>query len=217
MGKPIGRRSALKYFGFLSGSTAGLEFLSNWLPHGSGSLASPAPAGLVNLAGNSQGAASASPAEPYSPRFFKLDEFRTVEILTEMIIPTDDQPGAREAKVANYIDFVVYSASEFEPSLQKQWIDGLAELNRESGQKYGKRFPELSGSQREAMLTAMSLPEHDPHAEHPGFPFYRTLKGMTVEAFYSSKVGLIDVLGYKGLAFLLSFPGCTNPPGTPTK
>lgn len=212
-GKPIGRRSALKYFGFLSGSAAGLDFLSNWLPHGSEAFASPGPAGLVNLTGTSQATSSAPPAEPYSPRFFKPDEFRTVEILTEMIIPTGDQPGAKEAKVANYIDFVVYAASEFEPSLQKQWVDGLAELNRESNRKHGKPFARLSESERKVLLTAMSLPERDPHAKHPEFPFYRTLKEMTVEAFYSSKVGLIDVLGYKGLTFLTSFPGCTGLPG----
>lgn len=149
---------------------------------------------------------------PYAPRFFKPDEYRAVEALTEMIIPTDDQPGAKEAKVAQYLDFVVYSASEFEPSLQKQWIDGLAELERESRQKHGKPFLQLAASQREQLLTGMSLPERDPKAHHSGYPFYRMLKEMTVEAFYSSQVGLIDVLGYKGLKFLTSFPGCTRTP-----
>ena len=57
--------------------------------------------------------------------FSTPDEFHTVEILTAMIIPTDDSPGAKEAQVANYIDFVVFSAAEFRPSLQKEWIDGL--------------------------------------------------------------------------------------------
>jgi hypothetical protein len=32
-----------------------------------------------------------------------------------------------------------------------------------------------------------------------------------VEGFYTSRVGLVDVLGYKGLAFLSEFPGCTHP------
>jgi hypothetical protein len=33
---------------------------------------------------------------------------------------------------------------------------------------------------------------------------------MTVEGFYTSRVGLIDVLGYKGLAILSEFPGCAE-------
>jgi len=209
--KLIGRRKALKYFGFLSTSAAGAEFLTNWLPRGGEALAAPGPAGLVPIAGASQAAVSTSTAGPYTPKFFKPDEFRTVEALTEVILPTDEKPGAKDAKVANYIDFVVYSASEFEPALQKQWIDGLGLLNKLSGNKYGKPFLEISPSQREELLTEMSVPEHDPKARHTGFPFYRLLKSMTLEAFFTSKVGLVDFLDYKGLTFLTSFPGCTHP------
>jgi len=37
----------------------------------------------------------------------------------------DDDPGARRAKVGDYIDFVVFRAREFEPSIQREWIEGL--------------------------------------------------------------------------------------------
>lgn len=212
MEKPLmGRRSALKYFGLISASAAGREFLEGWLPPGSTLMASPAPAagGWVQEIGPSP-----SPADtesPYVPRFFKPDEFHTVEVLTEMILPTDEKPGAKEAKVTNYIDFIVYSASEFEPSLQKDWIDGLSLTDKLSEKQYGKPFLQLSPAQREGLLTQMSVPEHDQNAEHPGFPFFRLLKGMTLEAFFTSKVGLNDFLDYKGLTFLTSFPGCTHP------
>jgi hypothetical protein len=207
--KRIGRRDALKYFGLISASASGAEFLARWLPGGKEALAASAPAGLVPISGASQ--STAESAKPYVPQFFKPDEFRTVEILTEMIIPTDDQPGAKEARVADYIDFVVYSAAEFEPSLQKQWTEGLGVLNELSGKKYGKPFSDNTPSQREELLTEMSVSEHDPKIKHPGFPFYRLLKSMTLEAFFTSKVGLIDFLEYKGLTFLTEFPGCTHP------
>jgi hypothetical protein len=209
-GKLIGRRKALKYFGYLSTSAAGAEFLANWLPGGKVALAASTPAGLVPITGASQ-AATAKPAVPYTPRFFKPEEFRDVEILTEMILPTDEKPGAKEAKVADYIDFVVYSAAEFEPQLQKQWIDGLGLVNELSSKKYGKELSAVSAAQREELLTEMSAPEHDPKADHQGFPFYLLLKSMTLDAFFTSKVGLIDFLEYKGLQFLTSFPGCTHP------
>jgi gluconate 2-dehydrogenase gamma chain len=209
----IGRRRALKYFGLLSASAAGREFLEGWLPRGSTLMASPAPAagGLYQVEDVEPTPSPADTESPYVPRFFKPDEFHTVEILSEMILPTDEKPGAKEAKVANYIDFVVYSAAEFEPSLQKQWVDGLGLLNGLSGKKYGKPFSDISPSQREELLTEMSAPDHDPKAQHPGFPFYRLLKSMTLEAFFTSKVGLIDFLEYKGLTFLTEFPGCTHP------
>jgi Gluconate 2-dehydrogenase subunit 3 len=212
-GKLIGRRHALKYFGLLSASAAGREFLVSWLPRGSALHADPTPAaqGLHQIAEVEPTPSPADTESPYVPRFFRPDEFRTVGILTEMIIPTDDKPGAREAKVANYIDFVVYSAAEFEPSLQKRWISGLGLLNKLSTGKYGNPFSDISPSQREEMLTKMSAPEHDSKAEHPGFPFFSLLKSMTLEAFFTSKVGLMDFLEYKGLTFLTNFPGCTHP------
>jgi len=199
----IGRRQALKYFSILAGSTAGQEFLARWLPASEGS----------SVAHMHHGAAQAAPEASASsaPQFFSPQEYRTVEALTELIIPTDDQPGAKEAQVARYIDFVVFSASEFEPQLQKDWIDGLALLDKLSGQKYSHPFRDLSAAQQEALLTEMSAPEHDPHATHEGYAFYRRVKGMTVEGFYTSKIGLVDVLGYQGRTYLAEFPGCTHP------
>ena len=57
----------------------------------------------------------------------------------------------------------------------------------------------------------MSLLEHNPKASHPGFAFYRLVMEMTVEGFYTSCVGVIDVLEYQGLTYLNEFPGCTHP------
>ncbi len=66
-------------------------------------------------------------------------------------------------------------------------------------------------SEQLALVQRMSEPEHDPPNAQDGFPVYRLIKEMTVHAFYTSRVGLIDVLEYKGLAFLTDFPGCNHP------
>ena len=199
----IGRRKALKYFSMLAASAAGQEFLASWLP------AAQAP-GATHA--HHVGAPTADPslASP-APQFFSPQEYRSVEILTELIIPTDDKPGAKEAQVARYIDFVVFSAAEFRPQLQTEWTEGLAALDQLSQQKHGHAFRDLTAAQQEAMLTEMSVPEHDPKASHPGFAFYRRIKEMTVEGFYTSKIGLVDVLGYQGRTYLTEFLGCTHP------
>ena len=216
----IRRRKTLKYLGLLAATAAGREFLASWLPSAANLAGASRSGDLVSMPGMHHGAPPPQPAEPYAPRFFKPDEFETVEILTEMIIPTDDKPGAKEAQVANYIDFVVFSAAEFEPSLQREWNEGLAWLDRESTRLHGKSFRELAASDREKLMLDMSLPERDSTSRrsqiaateaHPGFGFYRLVKEMTVDGFYSSRVGLIDVLEYKGRTFLSEFPGCTHP------
>ena len=42
----------------------------------------------------------------YQPQFCSSDEYALVERLAELIIPTDDKPGAREAGVSEFIDFL---------------------------------------------------------------------------------------------------------------
>lgn len=134
-----------------------------------------------------------------------------VEILTELIIPTDESPGAKEAQVAAYIDFIVSAAAEYDASLQRAWTEGLKLLDRLSREKYERDFREISTRKKEILLGEMSLPERQPHQTHPGYKFYRLIKEMTVEGFYTSRVGLVDVLGYQGLSALSEFPGCTHP------
>jgi gluconate 2-dehydrogenase gamma chain len=206
----ISRRNTLKYLGLLTGTEAGRAFLSDWLPGRAAGL--EACEQLMHPPMDPPGSAGGvTQSAAYTPQFFELEEFRTVEILTDMIIPTDEKPGAREAQVAHYIDFIVFSAAEFKPELQQEWIEGLQLLDHASRTKHGESFNMLSSAQREALLTEMSLPEQNAQANHPGYSFYRLAKEMTVEGFYSSRVGLMDVLEYKGLTYLSSFPGCTHP------
>src|SRR5437762_6270896 len=169
--RDISRRSALKYFGVLAASAAGREFLTSWLPLPSvrGNLTDD----LVHIHNSNHARVDEQAAKPYVPQFFKPAQFQAVEVLTEMIIPTDDQPGAKEAQVGNYIDFVVFSAREFEPSLQQAWLDGMTFLDRESRKRFGKRFVIASDADRTALLTEMSAPERDPNARHEGYEFFR--------------------------------------------
>jgi gluconate 2-dehydrogenase gamma chain len=204
----VSRRNALKYFGLLSASVAGREFLASWLPvqlvHGDEHRAP------VTISGMHHEIQEPEPVATYAPQFFNADEFRTVEILAAMIIPTDDAPGANEAKVANYIDFVIFSAAEFEPLLQRKWIDGLAFLERESQKQFVKSFREVDEAGRIKLLTEMSAPERDAKAQHEGFVFFSLVKDMSVEGFYTSKIGLSDVLDYQGMNYMADFPGCTH-------
>ena len=57
-------------------------------------------------------------------------QYATVEALVEAIIPADERsPGAREARVADYIDLLL---SEADAPLRQQWLAGLAALDAEA-------------------------------------------------------------------------------------
>ena len=125
------------------------------------------------------------------PKFFSTAEFQKLETFTTILIPTDDTPGAKEAQVAPFIDFVVNASAEYAPEEQERWRRAMDWLrNRDVTEK---------------LIDDMSAPEHE------GFATYQLIKEMTVRAFYTSQVGLRDVLEYKGIAYLHEFPGCSHP------
>lgn len=166
------------------------QFLSAWLQ-----------AGLA-----AQRAPSQAPPEPpflrgYTPRFFAPDDFDALRTFTEILIPSDDTPGAREARCAHYIDFVLQAA---EPGMQKQWT-GAMEALKKAG------FHAASPDERLAMMTDMARPEIDRTASHPLYPVYRLIKQQNTFAFYTSRAGMIDTLDYRGNSFNAVFPACNHP------
>lgn len=148
--------------------------------------------------------APAAETEPYRPVFFDVEEYRIIDSFTAILIPTDDTPGAREARVAPFVDFVVNAAAEYAPEVQREWRQALGWLKEQ-------HFGSLSASEQSALITRMSEPERDPAKHHAGFAAYRLIKEMSVHAFYTSRTGLIDVLEYKGNAYLKEFPACNHP------
>lgn len=176
------------------GAAAGAEFFANWLraaePH------------------NGAGHPASAPLEPdrwlnYQPKFFSVVEFGMLESYTEILIPTDDTPGAREAHVAPFIDFLVNAAAEYAPEMQVEWRSAMAFLTREN-------FHTMSHDQQFALIKESSEPETDHSRTQLGFPSYRLIKTAAIHAFYTSRSGLVDALEYKGLAYLMQFPACDH-------
>lgn len=151
---------------------------------------------------------SSAPPDPhdwssYRPGFFSAPEYTALEVFTSILIPSDETPGAREAYVTPFIDFVVNAAAEYAPDVQDRWKKAVQWLVEQG-------FGQLDAKAQLALVEEMAEPERDKSKKHAGFATYRLIKEMTVQAFYSSRVGLIDVLEYKGLAYLTAFPGCTH-------
>jgi hypothetical protein len=164
-----------------------------------------------------QGAASNAPPEPplllnYQPKFFDRDDFAALRAFTEILIPTDDTPGAREAHCAHFIDFVLQAATGHDAAVQQEWRAALTML-REAG------FHAADAARRAAIVEEMSRPERDRSATHPAYAAYRLIKRQNTFAFYTSRAGLIEALDYRGNSFNASFPPCEHPehesvPGT---
>ncbi|HKB14038.1 MAG TPA: gluconate 2-dehydrogenase subunit 3 family protein [Vicinamibacterales bacterium] len=179
------RRTALKAFG----AAAALPWLSE--------------RGLLAFARIQE--ARAAP----QPRILTAPQFRTVEALVEMIIPADDRsPGAKDARVADYIDLLV---SELEPDDALRWVGGLAALEAESSARFGAAFVDLAAAQADAILRDISRNERAPQT--PLETFFVMAKQATVRGYYTSEIGIHQELRYQGNKFLRDFVGCETENG----
>ena len=146
---------------------------------------------------------------PPAPRMLSAPQLRTLETLVEAIIPADDRsPGAKEARVADYIDLWL---SESDRHVVLEWTGGLAALDAEAATRFRAPFVKLSAAQTDAILAAISRNERDPKT--PLETFFVMAKQATVTGYYTSKIGIHDELHYKGNVFLREFVGCQTEDG----
>jgi gluconate 2-dehydrogenase gamma chain len=167
-----------------------------------------------------------SAGAPYRPLFLSPEQFRLVEHLTEMIIPADDTPGAKEAGVAEFIDFMLANrvpVADHEDSrsveetlrrgtaAQVQFSGGLGWLNARSRSAYRQVFLDCNPGQQTALLEELAYKSKFTPTTKRGREFFALLRVYTVVGYYTSKVGL-ESLGYPGLrTFWPKMPGCSHP------
>ena len=177
--------------------------------------AAATPAGMQFFAKWSKAAAqhhqmnSSAPPEPtamrdYRVQFFSSEDFEALQSLTEILIPTDGTPGAREAYCAHFIDFVLQAYTGNEPQTQELWKKALVALKAAG-------FHAADRTGREAIVEEISKPERDRSAQHPAYFAYRLIKKENAFAFYTARGGMIENLDYKGNSYNASFPACTHP------
>jgi hypothetical protein len=141
-------------------------------------------------------APQAKPTEAKSAaRFFSPGQHALVEELSETIIPADSHSGgAKAAKVADYIEkFLSETTDDHKKVL---WREGLPLIDSMSQHYTGKSFVNSSPDERVAVLTVLS--DNENITDLPEVRFFLDLKKMTVDIYYTTKIGIHDELEYKG-------------------
>jgi hypothetical protein len=185
------RRRLLRLAAYAATLPGALEFLSPWLEAASGHTQHYAPPDPGKL-------------RDYEPKFFGRDDFAALQAFTEILIPTDDTPGAREARCAHFIDFLLQASAAVDPKMERQWRTAMLALH-DAG------FHSADAKAREALVAAMSRPERERGATHPAYFAHRLIKQQNTFAFYTSRQGLIEALDYRGNSFNVTFPACDHP------
>jgi hypothetical protein len=127
-------------------------------------------------------------------KFFTSDEFATITVLADIIIPKDDVSGsASDAKVADFIEFIVKD----EPNLQTPLRGGLRWLDVHCLNAYQKAFKDCSAQQQIEVVDQIAYPEKAKPEVNYGVSFFNLMRNLTATGFYSTQIGWDDI-GYVG-------------------
>jgi hypothetical protein len=131
------------------------------------------------------------------PSYFAKDDFALLAAVAEHIIPQTDTPGAIAAGVPAYLDFVV-GRSEAQ---QKLFAGGLAWLKK-------RGFTAKDTAAQLALLLPLCDAVDKGLAKTPEQRWFRAMKSLTADGYWTSRAGMAQTLGYKGAAMLAAYPEC---------
>jgi hypothetical protein len=127
--------------------------------------------------------------------------------MIDQIIPATDTPGAKGARVNEFIDVILTEWAKDEE--RRNFLDGLADVDKQSSALFGKDFASAAPAQQLVLLRSMD--EASAHArslekEPPPFwepegrdrqmqgDFFTVFKNMTVHGYYTSEIGFTQEL-----------------------
>jgi len=141
---------------------------------------------------------------PYEPKQFTAREWETVRLLVDLILPKDEHSGsATEAGVPEFMDFMLGD----DPNLATPIKGGLAWLDHECDDRYGKTFTGATDAERTAVLDDIAWPKKAKPEHAAGVAFFNGFRDLTATGFFSSKLGVQD-LRYIGNTFVAEWKGC---------
>jgi len=145
-------------------------------------------------------------AAAYQPSYFSPSEYHTIDVLTGLIIPRDETPGAREAGVSEFIDFL---AAHGEEQIRQPMRDGLQWLDATAQRSYGASFAAVAPQQQIEILQKAAYGKGGAAGDDEGRRFFRLIRRYTVMGYYTSRAGLAE-LDYPGLKFYTESPACPH-------
>jgi len=145
----------------------------------------------------------AHPGASYSLRTLNPHQNDTVVAMIDQILPATDTPGAKAARVNEFIDVILTEWATDEE--RRNFLDGLAGVDKQSNTLFGKDFSSAAPAQQLVLLRSMDdaadvarsrQKEQSPPVWEPGGhdtqmqgDFFTVFKNMTLHGYYTSEIG----------------------------
>jgi hypothetical protein len=140
---------------------------------------------------------------------FSQDDIAFLDEVAETIIPKTATPGAKDAKVGEFMKVMVNDC--YEEKDQAIFMEGMKKLNEASNKANSKNFMESTPEQRKALLESLDkeAKEYQKTAK-PEDPkhYFTMIKQLTLSGFFTSEVGATKALRYVAVPgkFVGSYP-----------
>lgn len=155
-------------------------------------------------------AAASASAPPFARKVFEDQQWRTVHILCDLIIPADEHgPSATQAGVPEFLDdwLAFRTQQDGNENLQAQVLGGLVWMDRESQRLAGKNFADATAEQQKQILERVAWPAKAAEADEPWVSFFSIFRNLTATGFLTSKPG-VAFLPYLGNTVVTHWDGC---------
>jgi hypothetical protein len=148
----------------------------------------------------------AQPSSNYTLRTLNPHQNDTVVVMTELIVPATDVPGAKAARVNEFIDVILTDWATAEE--RDQFLAGLEQVDVQSNAIFGKKFIDASADQQAALLRSLDdevdwgRPSARSRTPVPASwrdsrlrgEFFRSFKSITFHGYYTSEIGFTQDL-----------------------
>ena len=151
----------------------------------------------------------AHPSPGYSIRTLSPHQNETVVTMTDLIIPETATPGAKAARVNEFIDLILTEWANDEERVK--FLAGLDGVDKQSNELFGKDFLGASPAQQTALLRSMDDAALSERAGRPESAprilgstarrddqlqgnFWVVFKGITLHGYYTSEIGFTQEL-----------------------
>jgi Gluconate 2-dehydrogenase subunit 3 len=149
------------------------------------------------------------PDAGYALRTLDAHQNDTVVAMIDQMIPATETPGAKGARVNEFIDVILTEWANDEE--RRNFMNGLADVDKQSDTLFGKKFADASADQQIALLRSLDeaaavIRARSDHKTRPApwkpegrdlqmqDDFFTVFKKMTMHGYYTSEIGFSQEL-----------------------
>jgi len=128
---------------------------------------------------------------------FTADDIAYLDEIAETILPTTSTPGAKAAKVGQFMTVMVNDC--YEAKDQKTFREGMDKINELSKKEYSNNFMKLTPEQRHQLLVKLDAEakEHQKNKKpEESAHYFRLMKELTLLGYFTSEIGSTQARRY---------------------